>query len=450
MSRGFRRPRRRRPLYPLERSTRPSITASAAAGSSRSTARAATSRRCRRRRDPDATPIRLTDRFFDPGLRGFDIRGIGPRVVRIPYNADGTLQRTRHQQGRHRRDRRPGLLHGPARARVPDVSSGLKSLGLRPSAFVDVGSLWNVKQPQLLDIVNICSPLDTIDRTQLHEPAADCSVDSTASRTPDAIRVRPGFKEVFLGNSPRPRLSIGIGVNWISPFGPLRIDLAKAIAQAEGRRHQTLHLQRRNSILMKKLLISASLAASALAARRCSRPGHSRRRRRRRRPREGHQRVHRLQDRDRGASRQVTALAEPRAGARAPLQTEGKSIQAAVDALNGKEPDAALKARVQAFQTKQQQARAGSCSASSSRSSATRQYIQQADRTTSSARSISRSCSAAAPIVMVEIGATLASGASARRHQRRAHGAQHCAADGRDDALRQPRDQARRRAAKRR
>ena len=33
------------------------------------------------------------------------------------------------------------------------VSSGLKSMGLRPSAFIDVGSLWNVKQPQLIDVV---------------------------------------------------------------------------------------------------------------------------------------------------------------------------------------------------------------------------------------------------------------------------------------------------------
>jgi Skp family chaperone for outer membrane proteins len=38
-----------------------------------------------------------------------------------------------------------------------------------------------------------------------------------------------------------------------------------------------------------------------------------------------------------------------------PLQTEGKSIQAAIDALKGKEPDAALKARITAFQNKQQQ-----------------------------------------------------------------------------------------------
>ena len=44
----------------------------------------------------------------------------------------------------------------------------------------------------------------------------------------------PGFKEVFLGNSPKPRISIGIGVNWISPFGPLRLDLAKALVFQKG------------------------------------------------------------------------------------------------------------------------------------------------------------------------------------------------------------------------
>ena len=39
-----------------------------------------------------------------------------------------------------------------------------------------------------------------------------------------------------------------------------------------------------------------------------------------------------------------------------PLQTEAKALQTAVDALGGKEPDAALKTRVTAFQTRQQQA----------------------------------------------------------------------------------------------
>ena len=60
------------------------------------------------------------------------------------------------------------------------------------------------------------------------------------------------------------------------------------------------------------------------------------------------------------------------AKARWPLRSRpsSKSLQAAVNALNGKEPDAALKARITAFQNKQQQG-AQSFSASSSSSSAT-------------------------------------------------------------------------------
>ena len=40
------------------------------------------------------------------------------------------------------------------------------------------------------------------------------------------------------------------------------------------------------------------------------------------------------------------------------LQTEGKPIQAAVDALNGKAPDAALQAKITAYQTKERAAQA--------------------------------------------------------------------------------------------
>jgi outer membrane protein len=39
-----------------------------------------------------------------------------------------------------------------------------------------------------------------------------------------------------------------------------------------------------------------------------------------------------------------------------PLQTEGQQLQTAIDALKGKQPDAALQARVTAFQAKQNQA----------------------------------------------------------------------------------------------
>lgn len=52
---------------------------------------------------------------------------------------------------------------------------------------------------------------------------------------------------------------------------------------------------------------------------------------------------------------QVTALQNREKALAAPLETEGKSIQAAINALNGKDPDAALEARVKAFDTKRQQ-----------------------------------------------------------------------------------------------
>jgi|1185.fasta_scaffold18535_2 outer membrane protein len=52
---------------------------------------------------------------------------------------------------------------------------------------------------------------------------------------------------------------------------------------------------------------------------------------------------------------QVTALQAREKSLAAPLETEQKSIQASIDALQGKEPDAALQARVKAFQAKQQQ-----------------------------------------------------------------------------------------------
>ena len=78
--------------------------------------RAATSTRSQKRTPgPARDAIRLTDRFFGPQLRGFDIRGIGPRVERLPYDAAGNVDTTKQGQiadalGGKR------LLHGPARA----------------------------------------------------------------------------------------------------------------------------------------------------------------------------------------------------------------------------------------------------------------------------------------------------------------------------------------------
>ncbi|KAJ8139142.1 hypothetical protein OY671_007645, partial [Metschnikowia pulcherrima] len=47
-------------------------------------------------------------------------------------------------------------------------------------------------------------------------------------------QVAQKYDEVFVGDSPKPRISVGIGVNWNSPFGPFRIDFAKVLSKVEG------------------------------------------------------------------------------------------------------------------------------------------------------------------------------------------------------------------------
>ncbi|MGH8527324.1 MAG: BamA/TamA family outer membrane protein, partial [Gammaproteobacteria bacterium] len=172
--------------------------------------------------------IRLNDRFFGAQMRGFDIRGIGPRIQRFRFiDTDGNIDTSDKDVVS---DSLGGRAYYMGRIELEfPVSSGLKNMGLRPSAFVDVGSVWNVTKPDLLG----------------DEPGdlGICATPSLTDVDPDAVLGTPcptgttfvgGFKEFFRGNSPKPRLSVGVGVNWVSPFGPLRIDLAKALLTQEG------------------------------------------------------------------------------------------------------------------------------------------------------------------------------------------------------------------------
>ncbi len=187
---------------------------------------------------PGRDAIRITDRFFGPQMRGFDIRGIGPRIQRALYNDDGTL----NDEERQVSDALGGRAYymGRLELEVPTTSS-FRSLGLRPSAFIDIGSVWNLTRPNLTDIPGVCSfttgtGADAVTQTGQLAPGqtkANCAAVLGIPAT-STIAFNPGFKEFYLGDSVKPRLSIGIGVNWTSPFGPLRIDLAKALLKQEG------------------------------------------------------------------------------------------------------------------------------------------------------------------------------------------------------------------------
>ncbi|WP_435417952.1 outer membrane protein assembly factor BamA [Parerythrobacter aurantius] len=218
--------------------------------------------------------VRLNDRFFlgEPQIRGFDIRGVGPRVLRQPIIDDGNGNpQIVTDRNRISDDALGGNAYylGRAELQIP-LGSGAADLGLRPSIFMDVGALFNVTRPVLnnspfpdgIDIpirdasgnalftqINVatlitppgggaavCTPgtapgdISTVTNPINPNPP---SCLGTANNDALVSNIAP-FQEVFLGDTPTPRISVGIGVDWNSPFGPFRIDFAYALKKVEG------------------------------------------------------------------------------------------------------------------------------------------------------------------------------------------------------------------------
>jgi outer membrane protein insertion porin family len=228
-------------------------------------------------RGPGIDRVRITDRFYlgEPQFRGFDIRGVGPRVQRIQYTGsaltgDQALVTDRKQIIDDALGGRAYYL-GRAEVEIP-LGSGARELGLRPSVFIQAGALFGVTRP--LPTANFAQARDAAGALRVNKDGSPtllpftnyvrddqgrqlyvstatdatvlyttCSVGSSATlggactgtqtNTPFTQDTAPVF-ERFVGDSAKPRLSIGVGVNWNSPFGPLRIDLAKALLTQKG------------------------------------------------------------------------------------------------------------------------------------------------------------------------------------------------------------------------
>ena len=200
----------------------------------------------------DDDNILLTDRFYlgEPQIRGFDIRGVGPRVVRKPLVADSSgnfaLGSTTTDKTTWTDDAIGGRYYYMARAEMEiPLGSGAKELGIRPSIFLDAGAVWGVTHPKTnSSIVTSFIPTRDSQGNQLYtEISADgttastttnpIAADGTTANTAQGSSVAP-FQEFFYGDTPKPRVAIGIGFNWNSPFGPFRIDIAKSLLHAEG------------------------------------------------------------------------------------------------------------------------------------------------------------------------------------------------------------------------
>ena len=198
-------------------------------------------------RGPGLDKIRLTDRWYlgEPEFAGFDIRGLGPRVLRVPYDANGNLVTQRNQMSDDALGGR-AYYFGRLEAQIP-LGNAVKELGIRPSIFANIGSVFGTKKPELLDTGpngqfreslgsdgrRLCVDANPNDTNVLPSQSVDPGTTCPSGLTPNGNRI-PGFQEQWLGDTWKPRISIGIGVNWNSPFGPFRIDVAKALVKRQG------------------------------------------------------------------------------------------------------------------------------------------------------------------------------------------------------------------------
>jgi outer membrane protein insertion porin family len=211
--------------------------------------------------------VRITDRFYlgEPDFRGFDIRGVGPRVQRINYTTDTTtgVQTLQTDRTQFVDDALGGRAYylGRLELEIP-LGAGAREMGLRPSIYVQAGALFGITRPLptatfpvFTDPITgrkIVMPLETqlfdgSGRALYLVPTSDATAPQAYTTCPVGYSSTLGgtcsgtsvntiattttqpFVERFGGDSAKPRLSIGAGVNWNSPFGPLRIDVAYAL-----------------------------------------------------------------------------------------------------------------------------------------------------------------------------------------------------------------------------
>lgn len=130
------------------------------------------------------SPIPLFERFYigASSMRGFDLRGIGPKI-----RPTGAKSGQNVAIG--------GRAYYVARSELSANLGGVFGrFGIQPGVFVDVGSVFS----------------------------------------PDKDKLLPG--ETLMGHSPKPRVSVGLGLALGTPAGRLRIDIVKPVVKQQGDR----------------------------------------------------------------------------------------------------------------------------------------------------------------------------------------------------------------------
>ena len=291
------------------------------------------------------------------------------------------------QSADQRRAGRPRLLHGPAGARIPgqlgDAEPGPAPVGVhRRRLAVEHQAAEPDRRRQRL---HRRRPDDRTAR-QIQR----CHAGDPAMRSDDSTTSRRASRKCSSAIRPSLACRSASASTGFRRSGRCGIDIAKALLKQKGDDTKLFSFNVGTSILMKISSISGRARGFADRSRRrvgASDPGADRS------PSSTSKRsaasATPARPRRRRCAGQVNALEGARTALATPLQTEASRSRRRSTRCKGKEPDAALQARVKAFQTKQQQAAQETPAPADSRSSATRP-ISRSRSAPSSARSTSR------------------------------------------------------------
>ena len=145
--------------------------------------------------------LRMLDHFqMGPNLvRGFAPNGIGPRDIN-PYGTSDALGGTKY-------------WGASAELQMPFWFLP-KEVGLKGSVYADAGGLYDYKGPTSWAFTNEVNAPGCIPGTTIPLPAGSCT-------------------GLVYDNGNVVRTSVGVGLIWASPFGPLRFDYAVPLTKGQ-------------------------------------------------------------------------------------------------------------------------------------------------------------------------------------------------------------------------
>ena len=148
--------------------------------------------------------IRINNRFFRGGssFRGFDVAGLGPRVIQRTVDNEGNTIDVRRRQAQGGK----AYYQGTAELTVPNFLP--EEYGIDTALFIEAGSVG------ILDEVDYDAP----------RIIAQSEDETTIELTKTAMGLRA---------------SAGLSIGWDSPFGPIRFDFSHIIRKEEYDRTET-------------------------------------------------------------------------------------------------------------------------------------------------------------------------------------------------------------------